>query len=160
MKTIFTKDLPNKKMYVTREFSANLEQVWQAWTDPKILDNWWAPKPWKANTKSMNFKDGGTWLYCMEGPAGEKHWGIASFNKIIQHKSYEGIDSFCDENGKIITEYPTTQWKNKFSATENGTKVEVEMTFSSEEALKQIIEMGFEQGFTMAHGNLDEILKK
>ncbi len=157
MKTIFTKDLANKKMFITREFSAPLEQVWQAWTDPKILEQWFAPKPWKAKTKTMNFKDGGTWLYCMEGPAGEKHWGIAAFKNIISFKSYESLDSFCDENGKINQEFPTTQWKNSFSETANGTLVEIEMTFSNLEALQKMLEMGFETGFTMAHGNLDEI---
>lgn len=51
-------------------------------------------------------------------------------------------------------------WKNEFSKTDTGTKVEVEITFASEADMEKIIEMGFEAGFTMAHGNLDELLKK
>lgn len=34
----------------------------------------------------------------------------------------------------------------------------VDVTFNSEEDLQRIIELGFEEGFTMAHGNLDELL--
>ena len=72
-KTIYAKDLPNKKMFVTREFAGTLEDVWEAWTDSNILDQWWAPKPWKAKTKTMDFREGGFWLYSMIGPDGSEH---------------------------------------------------------------------------------------
>jgi hypothetical protein len=42
----------------------------------------------------------------------------------------------------------------------NGTKVKVEITFASEADMQKIIEMGFEAGFTAAHGNLDEVLQQ
>ncbi len=64
MKTTFTKDVANNKMFITREFAGTVEDVWKAWTDPKLLDQWWAPKPWKAETKSMDFREGGRWVYC------------------------------------------------------------------------------------------------
>ena len=41
--TIYKKDLDNKKIYVTREFDAPVEKVWRAWTEPGLLDQWWAP---------------------------------------------------------------------------------------------------------------------
>ena len=53
------KDLPNKKITVTRHFNAPLDQVWKAWTESELLDQWWAPKPFKAETKFMDFKVGG-----------------------------------------------------------------------------------------------------
>jgi uncharacterized glyoxalase superfamily protein PhnB/uncharacterized protein YndB with AHSA1/START domain len=159
MKTIFSKDTANKKMIVKREFSAPLEQVWKAWTDSEILDQWWAPKPWKAETKKMDFREGGSWLYCMVGPAGERHWSIAEYKKVVRLKSFIGRDSFCDENGNIMPEPPGMNWNVEFSKSEAGTKVEVEITFASEKDLKTIVEMGFEQGFTMAHENLDQYLK-
>ena len=41
---------------VKRDFAAEVALVWDAYTKPEILDQWWAPKPWKARTKSMSFK--------------------------------------------------------------------------------------------------------
>ena len=55
MKTTFTKDVANNKMFITREFAGTVEDVWKAWTDPKLLDQWWAPKPWKARNKIYGF---------------------------------------------------------------------------------------------------------
>jgi len=38
--------------------------------------------------------------------------------------------------------------------------VNIDITFSNEADLEKIIEMGFSEGFTAAHGNLDELLEK
>ncbi|HEX5653784.1 MAG TPA: SRPBCC domain-containing protein [Chitinophagaceae bacterium] len=156
--TIFKKDLANKKINVKREFEAPVEQVWKAWTESQLLDQWWAPKPWKAHTQSMDFRDGGTWLYYMEGPEGERHYCRADYKSIIPNKSYEGLDAFCDEKGNINTGFPRMYWKVNFSKTSAGTMVETEITFDSLADLEKIVEMGFQEGFTAAHGNLDMLL--
>lgn len=158
--TKVTKDLANKKLVIVREFDAPLKRVWKAWTESELLDQWWAPKPWKAETKSMDFREGGMWLYCMAGPEGPGSWCRADFETISPQKSYTGLDAFCDESGNITKEFPGMHWKTEFSETESGTKVRVEITFDSEADLEKILELGFEEGFTAAHGNLDELLDK
>lgn len=156
--TIYTKDLANKKMKVVREFEAPVERVWKAWTDSTILDQWWAPRPWKANTQSMDFKAGGRWLYYMEGPDGTRHYCCVNYDSITPGKAFQGLDAFCDEKGNINEDFPRMHWKIDFSKAGDGTKVEVEITFSSEADMEKIVEMGFKEGFAMAHNNLDEIL--
>ena len=158
--TVISKDAVNKKISVVREFNAPLNQVWKAWTDSEILDLWWAPKPWKTETKSMDFREGGVWLYSMVGPDGTRHWCRADFQKIVPNKSYSGNDAFCDENGNVIPEPPGMHWDVVFSKAGEGTKVHVTITFASEADMNKILEMGFEEGFTAAHGNLDEVLEK
>jgi uncharacterized protein YndB with AHSA1/START domain len=158
MKTTITKDVANNKMFITREFAGTVEDVWKAWTDPKLLDQWWAPKPWKAETKSMDFREGGRWVYCMVGPEGEKHWALAEYHKIVPQKSFEGLNAFADEAGNINTELPLMDWKVVFKSAAIGTKVEIEITYSSKEDMEKIIETGFQEGFTAAHDNLDELL--
>ncbi|HQY20489.1 MAG TPA: SRPBCC domain-containing protein [Ignavibacteria bacterium] len=158
-KTIYTKDIPNKKIFVKREFNSSPEIVWKAWTESELLDKWWAPKPWTAKTKSMDFTEGGTWMYCMCGPDDEKVWCKVVYKKIDEIKSFEGTDAFCDENGIESTEMPGMYWIVSFKPSENGTTVDVEITFDSEEDLKKIVEMGFQDGFASGHYNLDELLR-
>lgn len=158
--TVITKDDAKKQMKVVRHFDAPLEQVWKAWTDSSLLDKWWAPRPWKAETKSMDFRPGGSWLYAMVGPEGEKHWARMDYESVNPPKSYVGQDSFCDEKGVKNEELPGMQWNAQFTPSGSSTKVEVTITFTSEEQMQKIIEMGFKEGFTMAHGNLDELLEK
>jgi uncharacterized protein YndB with AHSA1/START domain len=153
------KDIANKRLFIEREFDAPVALVWKAWTESNLLDQWWAPKPWKTRTKTMEFREGGFWLYCMEGPDGMQSWGRADYQSVIPQKKFVGIDSFCDENGNKNPDFPTMHWTVTFSGTAAGTKVEVEITFSSEADVEKILHMGFEAGFTAALENLDALLE-
>ena len=159
-KTLFTKDLENKKIVVEREFSAPVESVWKAWTDSDLLDQWWAPKPWRAETKSMDFRTGGFWLYAMKGPDNEVHWARVDYKSIEKLKNFQAADYFCDENGYKNDELPNMNWDNQFSKTADGTRVVVNISFKSEADIRAILDMGFKEGFEMALGNLDELMEK
>ena len=61
-------------IYVKREFDAGLPLVWQAWTTAELLDQWWAPLPYKNKTKLMDFRNGGVWHYSIkDGMTPSKH---------------------------------------------------------------------------------------
>src|SRR3954470_16859360 len=124
------KDLLNKKITVTRHFDATPDQVWRAWTESELLDQWWAPKPWRAETKTMDFKEGGHWLYAMVGPDDSKMWSKVDFESIEPNKNFEAVTYFSDENGNANNAFQTSHssWKNEFSASDDRTKVVVEIT--------------------------------
>lgn len=146
----------NNTVNVIREFAANLELVWEAWTNPEILDQWWAPKPYRTVTKSMDFREGGMWLYAMISPENVTHWCKNDYHKIVPQSMFSGLDAFCDENGTINTEMPRTVWTNVFTENENTTLVTITAKYEQLSDLEKVIEMGFQQGFTMALENLDQ----
>lgn len=158
--TVVTKDVANRKITVTREFRAPVERVWSAYTESEILDQWWAPKPWRAETKTMDFRVGGHWLYAMVGPDGSKHWARFDYTAIDKPRSFAGQDAFCDETGARNTALPTNEWVNQFIQTGNGTTVKSELIFASEADMQKLLEMGFEEGMKMAVENLVELLEK
>jgi len=157
---VFSKDLANKKVNVTRDFAAPPARVWEAWTDSKLLDQWWAPKPWKAQTKFMDFKEGGHWLYCMAGPEGEASWARLDYETINPQSSFTAEDAFCDEEGNKNTDFSGMRWKNEFHSTPGGTRVTIEITFQDEADIQKVMEMGFKEGFNGALANLDELLEQ
>ena len=110
----FSKDVQNKKVIVERYFDAPVEEVWKAWTESELLDRWWAPRPWRAQTKRMDFRVGGHWLYSMVGPDGVDTWARVDYTSVANNKSFTGVDSFCDENGNINKDFPSMNWKNEF----------------------------------------------
>lgn len=156
----FTIDKTNQTVQVKRQFAANLDLVWDAWTKPEILDQWWAPKPYMTHTVSMDFKEGGTWLYYMESPEGDRHYCKNDYKTINPKKNYSGLDAFCDEKGKTNMEMPRTLWENHFTEENGMTTVNISAKYESLESLEMVIEMGFKEGFTMALSNLDEYLEK
>jgi len=151
----------NKEKYtitIKREFSAALPLVWKAFTTSEILDQWWAPKPWIAVTKSMDFTEGGQWLYAMIGLKGEEHWSLSNYLSIKTEQEFIATDGFSDENGNINKEMPQSKWKVNFSSLEKNSLVEIEIAFNDLVQLENTLDMGFKDGFTMGLGNLDVYL--
>jgi uncharacterized protein YndB with AHSA1/START domain len=54
----------------TREFDAPRALVFEAWTDPKHLSQWWGPNGFTTTTSSFDFRPGGVWRFVMHGPDG------------------------------------------------------------------------------------------
>jgi uncharacterized protein YndB with AHSA1/START domain len=160
MKTTVVKDLKEKSILVSREFNAPLEKVWGAYTESQLLDMWWGPSPWRAETKTMNFEVGGYWLYAMVSPENEKHYGRMSYTAIEPHKYFELEDSFCDENGTVNTDLPVSRGKTVFTQTANGTLVEFKISYQTEAEVLQLVEMGFEAGITMCIEQLVVLFKE
>ncbi len=155
----FTINKADNTVNVKREFMAGLDMVWDAWTKPELLDQWWAPKPYQTKTKSMDFREGGTWLYAMISPTNEYHWCKNDYLKIDSKKSYIGLDAFCDEDGNTNMDMPRTQWTNTFSEANDKTMVSIVAKYDTLEDLEKVIQLGFQDGFTMALGNLDQYLE-
>jgi uncharacterized protein YndB with AHSA1/START domain len=153
----FTIDKENKSIYVDRQFAAPLSRVWDCWTKTELLEQWWAPKPWKAQTKSMNFNEGGYWLYAMVGPEGQKHWSKVSFQSIKEISNFIARATFCDEKGE--PQSAGSLWNNSFFEDEPGTTlVKVKISYETLADMEMMIEMGFQGGFSMGLSNLDELL--
>lgn len=156
----FTVNKETSTVNVKREFNASLANVWSAWTEPEILDQWWAPAPWKSKTKRMEFKAGGQRLYAMVGPQGEEHWALADFTSITPKINFKYLDAFSDNEGNLNKDFPRSNWDVSFSEHENGTVVDIAIKHENLSDLEKIIEMGFKEGFTIALEGLDAIFAK
>jgi uncharacterized glyoxalase superfamily protein PhnB/uncharacterized protein YndB with AHSA1/START domain len=155
----FSVNKENNTIHVTRDFAANRSLVWDAWTKPELLDLWWAPKPFRTQTKSMDFKEGGMWLYCMISPENEVHWCKLDYKTIENQQSYSGLDGFCDEQGNLNEAFPRSLWNNVFSQNGENTTVNITIKYESLEDLEKIISYGFKEGFSMAMENLDQYIE-
>lgn len=156
----FTVNKENNTVNVKREFAASLSLVWDAWTKAEILDQWWAPKPWKAETKQLDFREGGVWLYAMVGPENERHWAKAEYKAIDAKKLLSWLDAFCDENGAENPDMPRSLWTNTFAEDNGITTVSISIKHNNYKDIETILEMGFKEGFTMGLNNLEEFLSK
>lgn len=156
--TQITKDLINRTITVRKRFLVPPEQLWKAWTTGDILEQWWAPKPWRAETKEMDFQERGHWLYAMVGPDDTRHWAIINYIIIDAPNFFSGIDSFSDENGNISDEMPAMTWNVEFIELEGGTELVVKLEFKTDADLLATVEMGFEEGFASALTNLEQYL--
>ncbi len=154
------KDFPGKTILISRAFDAPVAQVWRCYTEPKLLDQWWGPAPWRAETRAMRFEVGGYWLYVMIGPENEQHWGRMNYHAIETHRHIAMEDVFCDENGVVNTQLPVSTGSMVFTSRGDSTLVEFRMTYAKESDLQMIVEMGFEEGITLCLEQLAALLKR
>jgi uncharacterized protein YndB with AHSA1/START domain len=152
----FTVDKTTKKVLITREFDANLDLVWDAFTKPEILDQWVAPKPWLSKTKHMNFEVGGRRFYAMVSPEGMERWAIQEYTSISPKTNFKYLNAFADADENI--ELPGSVWDLTFSEQNGNSKVSINIYNESLERLERMIEMGFTEGFKMSMKNLEELL--
>lgn len=156
----FTVDQENLTVKVERSFDAPLELVWSAWTEAELLDQWWGPKPFRVETKSMDFTEGGRWLYAMVGPEGQRHWALRNFSKIVPRKTFTYRSLFCDENGTVNPATTGSTWVNSFAESKGITLVTNDIRCDSLAHLEAQIKMGFKEGYSAGLGQLEELLTR
>ena len=152
----FNVDKAAKTVYITREFNAGQSLVWDAFTKAEILDQWVAPKPWTSRTKFMDFKVGGRRFYAMVSPEGQEHWAIQKYTSISPKTNFKMFNAFADKDEN--PELPGSDWDLNFSEQNGMTKVSITIKNESLARMEQMIEMGFQGGFTMTLDYLEELL--
>ena len=152
----FRVDKYTKTVFVDKEFAADLSLVWDAFTKKELLDQWWAPKPFKSKTKQMDFREGGMRFYAMVGPEGQEHWAIQKYKSITPKSNFTYLNAFADKDAN--PDLPGSDWDLSFSEQNGKTTVNIVIVNDSLERLEQMIEMGFKEGFTAALQQLEAVL--
>jgi uncharacterized protein YndB with AHSA1/START domain len=60
----------SNEIHLTRVYDAPVRAVWDAWTDPAQVAQWWGPRGFTLTTHSKDLRPGGHWRYTMHGPDG------------------------------------------------------------------------------------------
>jgi uncharacterized protein YndB with AHSA1/START domain len=158
MKMDFIVDKRKKTVSITKEFAAELSLVWDAYTKPELLDQWWAPKPFASRTKAMDFKVGGRRFYAMVSPEGAERWAVQKYTSITPKTNFKFFNAFADKDENL--ELPGSDWDLNFSEQDGKTKVSISIYNESLERMERVIAMGFQQGAEAQLQNLEELLEK
>jgi uncharacterized protein YndB with AHSA1/START domain len=159
MEMDFIVDKQTKMVNITKEFAFELSLVWDAYTKPELLDQWWAPKPLASRTKVMDFRVGGRRFYAMVSPDGQElGWALQKYTSISPKTNFKFFNAFADENEN--PELPGSDWDLTFSEQDERTKVSISIYNESLERLEKLVEMGFKEGTMSQMKNLEDLLSK
>lgn len=153
----FIVDKKTKTVSITAEFDAERDLVWDAYTKPELLDQWWAPKPWSSRTKVMDFREGGRRFYAMVSPEGAEKWSVQKYTSITPKTNFKLLNAFADENEN--PELPGSDWDLSFDEQGGRTTVTISIYNESLERMENLIAMGFKEGITMTLGQLQDLLR-
>jgi len=133
----------DRELLITRELNAPVELVWEAWTTPEHIANWWGPTGFTNTISKMEMKPGGEWDLVMHGPDGTDYRNKSVFKEIVKYKRivYEHITGpkfiatieFEDRGEKTYL-----RWHMLFETREQF--IQTVKTFKADEGLKQNVE--------------------
>lgn len=153
------KDLDNHTLTVVAAYDAPVERVWQLYADPRQLERFWGPPTWPATVLDHDLSPGGRVAYVMTGPDGEKAAGYWAVLEVEAPHRFVVDDGFADDSGQPNADMPTTRMELELAErTGGGTTMTVVSTFASLDAMKQMVDMGMEDGLRQAMGQIDSIL--
>ncbi len=72
-----------RSIIAVREFAAPRELVFEIWTDPKHLSQWWGPNGFTTTTLSFDMQPGGVWRFVMHGPDGRDYQNRITYEEVI-----------------------------------------------------------------------------
>jgi uncharacterized protein YndB with AHSA1/START domain len=118
----------SREMKIIRTIKAPVELVWEVWTQPEHIINWWGPKGFTSTIHKFEFVIGGEWLLTMHGPDGSNFPNRSIFKEIVLNK-------------KIVFEHFNPHFITTvlFHANENETQIEWTLLFDSAEMLQTIV---------------------
>lgn len=84
METEVKSKTAEREISITRILNAPKELVFEVWSNPTHLSQWWGPNGFTTTVHEMDFRPGGKWLHTMYGPDGKDYPNEAIFTEIIK----------------------------------------------------------------------------
>lgn len=157
--TAVHKDPHALSMTLDAEFEATPERVWQLWSDPRQLEQWWGPPTYPATVTRHELTPGGRVEYHMTGPEGDQPRAYWDVQEVDPPHSLTVRDGFANEDGSPNTDMPVNEFQVTIEEVGAGrTRMSIVTKFPSTTAMEQLIAMGMEEGMTQAVGQIDAIL--
>jgi uncharacterized protein YndB with AHSA1/START domain len=157
--TAVRKDPHRLTMTIEAEFDASPERVWQLWADPRQLERWWGPPNYPATVTQHNLAPGGRVEYGMIGTQGDRHRG---YWEILEAEAPHRLvfrDGLASADGTPNTDMPLATTRVTIEEVDVGrTRMSIESSFPSAEAMEWILTTGTDEGRTRAVGQIDAIL--
>ncbi len=139
---------------ITRRFvKAPPALVFDAWTNPKHIPNWWGPRGLEMVTCDIDLRVGGRWRFVHRTPDGREfafcgeYLEVGPPNRLVSTWIWEGMPD------DVAIETLTLE------AVEGGTMVIGEARHSTLAARDQHIENGMEGGMIETYERLDELVE-
>ncbi len=146
-----------QEILVTREFDASRELVFKAFTDPKLIPQWWGPRNLSTEVDEMDARPGGRWRFINRDAEGNEYAFHGVYHEILAPKRV--IDTFefegLPEKGHVVLE------TMKLEALPGGrTRLTAQSVFQSVADRDGMLQSGMEDGVNDTYDRLEELLKK
>jgi uncharacterized protein YndB with AHSA1/START domain len=144
----------SKEIRITRIYDAPVQAVWDAWTDPAQVAQWWGPRGFTITTHSKDLRTGGSWIYTMHGPDG------TDWPNSTKYLEVQPLAKLVYDHGGNDDRPPLFRVTVLFSEEDGKTRMDMTMGLESAEAAAQTRQFIKQAGGNSTWDRLAEYLAK
>ena len=142
----------DREIRIERIFNAPRDRVWQAFTDPKLVAQWWG-RGNKLVIERMELERGGHWRYVEHGPDGVhgfegRYREVIPPTRLVWTFEWDGMPGYVAVDTTVFEDLG-----------DGRTKVVTTSQFHTPEERDGMLSSGMEQGLAQSYAALDRLLK-
>jgi uncharacterized protein YndB with AHSA1/START domain len=84
----------DRELVLTRLINAPRAKVYRAWTDPELLKQWFAPKPYTTPIVEIDVRPGGSAYFVMRGPDGNDLPNRGVYLEVVPNEKLVSTDAY------------------------------------------------------------------
>lgn len=159
---------PTLDLILERVIDVSPALVWAAWTEPALLKNWFTPAPWKTIDCEIDLRPGGVFRTVMLSPEGQEFPNVGCYLEVIKNEKLVWTNALLpgfrpagpsvagnDACGEFIFTVVISLAPHR-----DGTKYDVVAMHKDVAGRNKHAEMGFQEGWGKALGQLVALMKK
>ena len=89
-----TTSTEGRDLILTRLIDAPPEKLFRAWTDPEVMTQWFAPKPWTTPRAETDVRPGGSNLVVMASPEGQEFPNRGVYLEVVKNQRLVFTDAY------------------------------------------------------------------
>lgn len=117
---------------LSRTYDAPLQAVWEAWTIPEEVAQWWGPRGFTLTTHDRDFRTGGHWHYTMHGPDGTDYENTTQYLEVVP------MQRMVYDHGGHRDRPPLFRVHALFTERNGKTQLDLSMTFATPEIAQEM----------------------
>jgi len=139
---------------LTRVFDAPRALLWKAWTDPKMMAQWFGPRGFTSSVPELDVRVGGALRIVMHGPDGNDYPMKGVFREVIAPERLVFANIAIDNQGKHLLEGETAV---TFAEKEGKTTLTLKTHAVGLVPIATTMLAGMEAGWTQSIDKLEEV---
>ncbi|MCH8618248.1 SRPBCC family protein [Undibacterium sp. TS12] len=123
----------DREILISRLLNAPRELVWNTFTNPEHIGQWWGPDGFTTTTEVMDVRPGGIWKHVMHGPDGTDYPNYSVFTEVTRP---ERIVFRHGDHADNVDQFTAT-WT--FTEENGQTRVTIRMLFPTADARNMVV---------------------
>jgi uncharacterized protein YndB with AHSA1/START domain len=145
------------ELSLTRLIHAPRHAVWRCWIEPKLIKQWFTPRPWTTPVVEIDLRPGGESTMIFRGPEGEEFPNRGVYLDIVPDERLVFTDAYTA--GWKPTAKPFMTGIITLGDEAGGTRYTAVVRHWTAEDCKRHEEMGFHEGWGKATDQLEELAR-